>query len=187
MDEHNILDGSYRARREPIDNIYTDYKLWFGRGSCETDDQQGFQASVNASPESTTHPTEPLAAQCAAALGIYGSRHVLEERCDMIRDLDTAHLLLKALVNRHTRRQVDVQVRVWHEVGVALEEGDLVEVCYSRLYNGIAMLGEVLSKDIGPKDVQLVVRTIKPLGFYEPWDFPLSLTDGRTFYEPWDA
>lgn len=188
----SIVDGSFRMRREPIDNVFTDYRIWFGRVSGDTDNPQdpaggGFQASVSASPTGTTHPSAQLAELCQAAHTVYGSRHVLERRADMIRDLDTAHLLLKALVERHTTRQFDIELRVFHRVGIRLEMGDYAEVYYHRVNGGQFALCEVLAKEVGAADVALRLRTVRDLGVYEPWDFPLRLIEGERFVEPWDG
>jgi hypothetical protein len=188
IDADTMVAGTFRMRREPIDNVYTDFTVWFGRASGDTDDQQGFQASVSASPTSTTHPSLPLASQCAAAAAIYGSRHVLERRADMIRDLATAHLLLEALVNRHTVRQYDITLNVFHKIGIELELGDYVEVFYERVNGGRQVLCEVLSKEVGRQDVALRLRTVRDLGLYETWDFPLLLVEaGEWFTETWSA
>lgn len=187
LDSDNIVDDSVRQRREPIDNVYTDFRVWYGRASGERDDQQGFQTSVNASPDSTTHPNQPLNAQCASAQAIYGSRHVLERRADMIRDLTTAHLLLAALVERHTVRQTDIDLRCFHSVGVQLTLGDYVEAFHPRINLGRLTLCEVLAVDIGAQDVGLKLRTVRDLGFYEPWDFPLLLVEGDRLFEPWSS
>ncbi len=68
-----------------------------------------------------------------------------------------------------------------------LNLGDYVEVFYHRVRGGQLMLCEVLSKEAGSEDVALVLRTVAPLGFYEPWDFPLVHTEPERFYEPWEA
>lgn len=185
----NIVDGTFRMQREPLQNIYTSFTLWFGRTSDTTDTQEGksFQTSVQATTLSTTHPGAPLDRLCQAAYDAYGVSQRLERRADMIRDLSTAHLLLKALVERHTQRQYDIEVRVFHSIGVGVEEGDSVAVSYSRLYGGVLWLCKVLSKEIGPTDVALQLRTQGRFGFYEPWDFPLIFTEGQWFVEPWDA
>lgn len=184
-----VVDGTFRARRQSLEQLYTEYVLWFGRTTDTTDSQvdKSFQSSVSASPSSTTHPSAPLDRLCLDAQTQYSVTRKLERRADMIRDLATAHRLLKVLVERHTQRQYDISVRVFHSVGVALEEGDTVGLFYSRLDNGNLWGCEVLSKEVEPTDVALTLRTIAPLGFYEPWDFPLVFSEGIQFYEPWDA
>jgi hypothetical protein len=78
-------------------------------------------------------------------------------------------------------------VNVFHHAGVRLEEGDYVELIYSRLYGGRAWLCEVLSKEIGAEDVALRLRTVGEFGFYETWNFPLELTEVEVFTETWSA
>lgn len=189
LDTHSIVDGTFHMKRQPLEQLYTEFVLWFGRTADTTDDQpdKNFQASVSANPTTTTHPTAALDQLCLDAQTLFGLSRKLERRASMIRDLPTAHRLLKALVERHTARQYDITVRVFHQYGVHLEEGDPVGIGYSRLDNGVLWLCEVVSKEIGPTDVTVHLRTTSRLGFYEPWDFPLSFTEGVRFVEPWEA
>lgn len=183
----NIVDRTLRVRREPMDNIYTDYVIWFGRTSDDDDDQQAFQAQVSASPSGTTHPSAPLAELCQAARSVYGSARLFERRAGMVRDLRTAHLLLQKVVERHTERHLDISLRALHQGAIQLEVGDYVQIFHPRVKSGDLYLCEVLSKDVGTQDVGLRLRTVAPVGFYESWDFPLTLIEGEAFVEPWEA
>ncbi len=105
----------------------------------------------------------------------------------MILDLNTALLLLVELVARHTVRQFDVSVEVFPSVGIPTEVGDYLEVFFSRVNFGRLTLCEVIKKGIGFRGIEWTVRTVRDLGFFEPWDFPLVLLEQDRFNEPWDA
>lgn len=190
FDHTNILvvsGNTLTTTRETLDNIYTKFTIWFGRASEEQDDQQGFQGSVYADPESTSDPLEPLSEYCRNGERVYNGIHEFTYRAEMIRDLDTAHRWLRYLVKTRTVRHFDVEFSTSHRYGIELEEGDPVMLRHSHFATGLPFICQVLSTSINDLNVRLKVRTIRLAGVFEPWEDNRTRIANLKLFEPWSS
>jgi len=184
-----IQENSLTITREPIDNVYTDYYLYYGKKTNTSgQSREDFQAVAYATPEETTHPSQGHSALCAGALAVYGRRRRFELFADMIRDVDTAHKLLSFFVNRHTRRRYDLTFR--SRLNMAhVEIGDAIVIEHALLPDPLfPMSCEIHSVTylMDSQQIQVRCRELKRLGHLETWDYFNNYAEPSQFFEPWD-
>jgi len=184
-----IQENSLTITREPLDNVYTDYYLYYGKKTnTNGQSREDFQAVAYATPEETTHPSQGHRALCAGALAVYGRRRRYDIYADMIRDVDTAHKLLSFLVGRHTKRRYDVTFR--SRLNIAhVEIGDAIVIEHALLPDPVfPMSCEIhsLTYLMDNQQMQVRCRELKRLGHFETWDYFNNYAEPSQFFEPWN-
>jgi hypothetical protein len=186
-----IAEEGFRIVREPLEQLATDFSVRYGLRAGESPaSPESYQGVVYATPDATTHRLQVLPVWCSSAQQLLRRRVPLEMFGDMIRDQDTAHLLLEHLVQRHTFRQDLVSLRTF-STALPLELGDFVTVLHPWLAAGEPTLCEVMAIEIDssrlPDLVGLELRTVRLAGFYEPWEEEDTSVAVALLTETWES
>ena len=187
FDRTNIIDRSLTIRKEPINNIYNKFTIWFGQDQEEDEDNQGFAGNVYADSVSTSHPFEPLQSFCRDGELIYGGVHEFRYQAEMIRDLDTAHLFLSHLVKTRTIRHFDLSFSTWHRFGAGLREGEIVIFRHPHFATGLPWYCMVLKAATDDTRVEVVLRSLQLSGFYEAWERNTARFVTTILNETWES
>lgn len=175
FDSTNIVQGSFSAVPERIDNVYTDIYVRFGSKTGGSTQGSDFAASTYCTPDATTHPTgQALTALCQSAAMAYKRRRRLDFYAGFIQDINTANLFLTYLAQTRTIRQIVVTFATWLDAAT-LEVGDLVAVEDPR-YPGRSTLYdyEIVSLTAPTPDdpyVRITARSVRESGWAGSWDY----------------
>jgi hypothetical protein len=171
----NIVQGSFSAVPERLDNVYTEFYVWFGARTGGSTQASDFAASTYCTPTQTTHPTgQALTALCQAAAMAYKRTRRLDFYADFIQDIFTANLLLTFLIQNRTVRQIVITFATWLDAS-HLELGDLIQVEDPR-YPGQSTLYdyEIVGITEPTPDVpyvRITARSVRPSGWGAAFDY----------------
>lgn len=171
----NIRAGSFSATPERIDNVATDFYVWFGARTGGSTQASDFAASTYCTPDATTHPSgQGLTVFCKAAAENYKRRERLTFYADFIQDILTANFLLEFLVKNRTIRQVIVTFETWLDAS-SLELGDIVAVEDPR-YPGTSIVYdyEIVGIESPTPDipyVRITARSVRRSGWAGSFDY----------------
>ena len=178
FDESNMVEGTLTRDVEPLENVFTEFYVWFGPRTGAGESPEDFQGVTYATPETTTHPVDrSLPLQCGGAEKIYGRPHRLDRFADFIVNFETANLLLEWLVDRYTVRYEVVTFRTWLDAA-PLELGDVVRLAHPTFPDdGAPVDGEVVRKvDVfDAMQIELTVRVLQKAGWFELFEPPVFL------------
>lgn len=185
----DLEDGDVLVQREPLDNVYTDFYVWYGYdGAGDREAGESYAGVVYATPTATNH-ADNLSIFCQRARALYGRTHRLDLYGDFLQDAQTAFRLLEHTVQTRTVRATDVTLRSWFGAS-HLERGDIVQVQYPLLPNGgEPMLGPVMRVQYDPPRamVELRVKLIVPAGWTEEFEYPEPIPLGYGWSDGFDA
>lgn len=187
----NIVQGSFRATPELLDNIYTEIYVWFGARTGGSAQASDFAASTYATPDATTHPMgSVLTSACAQAQAIYRKRRRLDIFAEFIQDITTANLLLLYEVQRRTVRRTVVTFQTWLDAA-PLEVGDIVAVEDPRYPTATTLYDyEVVSVTAPTPEnpyTQIKARSERNTLWLAHFDYQDITLDTMGFYDPFEA
>jgi len=188
FDDSVILEDTLRAVPEPLDNVYTDFYLWYGyKGEGDRQDSTSYQGVVYATPTSSSGVAR-FAAHCALAVSLYGRRQRRDLYLDLIQDAHTALRLLEYEVLTRTLRHLEITFQATF-VAIHLERGDVVLVSNTLLPNGMPQLCTVQGHqvDAGRSTVTIRARSIGEGGWSEVFDEPPFIVTGAGWEEAFDT
>jgi len=113
-----IAPDSVTLGRSAESEVYTDIYVWYGRDPTlgTASSVTAYAGAVVATPDGTTHPTDPLHVLCQlASTALNGISHRLDYLADWIGSATEAHRLLKFLVIWHTQRRHVVHFSTWSQ------------------------------------------------------------------------
>jgi hypothetical protein len=187
----NVVQGSFRAVPEQLDNVYTEIYVWFGARTGGSTQAADFAASTYCTPAMTTHPLgQGLIALCQAAEMNYKRPRRLDFFADFVQDIQTANLLLSHLVQARTIRQVVVDFATWIDAA-ALELGDLVAIEDPRYPGTSAVLDyEIVGlQQPTPENpyVQITARSFRQGGWSAGFDYLSFVVEGMGFEDHFES
>lgn len=197
----NIVEDTFKADMESLDNIYTSIYVWFGAKAGGTTNPTDFAGVAYATPEETTDPLGAgLMSQCRNTLQFFGREHRLDVYADFIADVETATLFLRYLVERHCLRHTLYTFETWMDAA-RLQVGDVVEIVDPLATDPLPIRAEVTAQPTiyDQASVRITARgfeqSLWEANFeYDPilledtvWEANFDYTDTTADTELWEA
>ena len=142
-DEDMVLDSTVTVDRSVVydrvrgdENIFTDFEILYDRDATLGTGENAYRGKLFASPDGDNHSSFTFVARCKAAEGLLGTRRKLTIFGYLIPDRTSAELLLVKLIDLHTVRTYDVNIRA-PLATVHLEQADRVKVDSAALVDGV--------------------------------------------------
>ena len=186
----NIVDGSFTASLGSLEQVYSEYYVYFGSKTGEANGPEDFSAATICTPSETTHTDYTLTSICSEAATRFRTARRLSVFAEFIQDLATANFLLETLVRRHTIRPLYYRFQTWLDAST-LEIGDKVQVADPR-YENISSTEEceivgIISATPETPYVTLTVQVFRAFGWNAFFDYEPIIVDSMDWTEDWEV